>query len=221
MEILQDGENRVALFPREGAYALPIFEVRQESRARVRLGAERGLRLGLLLHLVVAALELLHVGEDELRLDDFRVADGVDGGRLVAALLDVDDVVVLEAPHDVEDGVALADVREELVAETLALRGALHETRDVGELHGRPDYLLWIDDFREFFETGIGHFDYGRVRLDGAERIILRRRLLTLRQRVEQCGLPYVGKPDDTYAKAHFDSFVFPQSGYILLSSER
>ncbi len=38
---------------------------------------------------------------------------------------DVDDVLVLEAADDVDDGVHLADVGEELVAQPLALAGAL------------------------------------------------------------------------------------------------
>ena len=47
---------------------------------------------------------------------------------------DVHDVGVLEAAHDMRDRVGLADVREELVAEALALRRARDEARDVDEL---------------------------------------------------------------------------------------
>ena len=51
------------------------------------------------------------------------------------------DVVVLEAAHHVRDGVGLADVREELVAEALALRGAGDQAGDVDELDRRSARL--------------------------------------------------------------------------------
>ena len=58
----------------------------------------------------------------------------------------MDDVLVLEAAYDVRDGVGLTDVLEELVAETLALGGALDESRDVDELHGGGHDLLGVVD---------------------------------------------------------------------------
>ena len=70
----------------------------------------------------------LEVLEAELGVDGRDVGDGID------RVLDVDDVVVLEAAHDVGDGVGLADVGEELVAEALALGGAAHEAGDVDEV---------------------------------------------------------------------------------------
>ena len=146
----------------------------------------------------MAFLKLFHVGEDEFRLDHLRVAGGVDGGGLVAALLHVDDVVVLETPHDVEDRVALADVGEELVAEALALRGTLHEARDVRELDRGADDLLRVRDRRERLKARVLHLHDGRVRLDRAERVVLRGGLLPLRERVEQSGLAHVWQSHDS-----------------------
>ena len=57
----------------------------------------------------------LEVGEHELGLDRLDVGDRVERAG------DVDDVLVLEAAHDLDDRVHLADVLEELVAEALAL----------------------------------------------------------------------------------------------------
>ena len=47
------------------------------------------------------------------------------------------DVLVLEAPDDLDDGVDLADVGQELVAEAFALAGALDQPGDVHELDRR------------------------------------------------------------------------------------
>ena len=48
----------------------------------------------------------------------------------------------VEAAHDVHDRVRLADVREELVAQALALRRARHEAGDVDELDRRREDLF-------------------------------------------------------------------------------
>ena len=170
----------------------------EERRARLGLGTERRLRLRLLADLVIVLLQLLHVRKDELRLDDLRIPDRIDRRGLVAALLDVDDVVVLEAPDDVQDRVALADVREELVAEALALRRTLHEARDVRELHGRADHLRALRHLREHVKPLVDDLHDRTVRLDRAERIVLRRRLLLLRERIEQGRLADVRQTYDT-----------------------
>ena len=59
---------------------------------------------------------------------------------------DVHDVRVLEAADHVHHRVHLADVRQELVAEPLALAGALHQSRDVHEFDDRRHFLLGLDD---------------------------------------------------------------------------
>lgn len=56
----------------------------------------------------------------------------------------VDDVLVLEAAHHVTYGFGLADVGQELVAQTLALGGARHQTGDVHELHGGRHHALGL-----------------------------------------------------------------------------
>ena len=117
----------------------------EERRARLGLWPHLRLGLGLLLYLVVAFLELLHVGQHKLGLDDLGVAHRIDRRRLVAALLHVDDVVVLEAPHYMENRVALSYVGEELVPEAFALRRALNETGDIGEIDRRANHLLGMD----------------------------------------------------------------------------
>ena len=106
---------------------------------------------------------------------------------------------ILEAAHDVRDRIGLADVGEELVAEALALRRAGDEPRDVDELDGRGNHLLRLRDRRERGEPRVGHFDDADVRLDRAERIVLRGDA-RLGQRVEQRRLADVGQPDDAAA---------------------
>ena len=108
--------------------------------------------------------------------------DGIDAAR------HVHDVGVFEAAHHVRDRVGLADVRQELVAQALALRRAGHQARDVDEFHRGGHDLLGLDDLRQRVEPRIRHRHDAHVRIDGAERIVLRRDLRA-RQRVEQRGL--------------------------------
>ena len=102
------------------------------TRSSVSLGLLRVLvaALGLLLQRVDALLQAVEIGQHQLGLDRLDVGDRID------AALDVGDVVVLEAAHHMRDGVDLADVGEELVAEALALGGAAHQPGDVDE--GQP-----------------------------------------------------------------------------------
>ena len=102
-----------------------------------------------------------------------------------------------------QDRIALANVREELVAETFALGRALHKARDVGEFDGRADDLLRIVNLRQLLETGVLHLDDGGIRLDRAERIVLGGGLLLLGEGVKQGRLADVRQAHDTYGETH------------------
>ena len=110
---------------------------------RDEAGEERVFRLRDLVaglgRLGVAILTFLRageVGEDQFGVDDLDVAHRVDRPA------DVVDVGVLETPHDLHDGVHLADVGQELVAQPLAAARPAHESGDVHELDGRRDESL-------------------------------------------------------------------------------
>ena len=89
---------------------------------------------------------------------------------------DVHDVGILERANHVHHGIDFPDLREELIAEALALRGALDQAGDVHELHDCGHLFLGFDDRVEPLEPGIGNFDNADIRLDSAERVVLRRR---------------------------------------------
>ena len=142
----------------------------------------------------LAVRALLHrgeVGEDQLGIDDLDVAHGIDGAA------DVMDVVVLEAAHDLHDGVHFADVAEELVAEPFARARAFHQARDVDELDRGGDELLRVRELRERREPRVGHGDDADVRIDGAKRVVRRLRLLRAGDGVEEGGFADVWETDD------------------------
>jgi hypothetical protein len=154
------------------------------------------LRLRRLLGPLQALLHALQVGERELGVDDLDVGQRIDPAG------DVHDVVVLEAAHHVRDRVDLADVREELVAEAFTLRCALDDAGDVDELDRRRHHALRAHDVRQRGQPRIRHRYDADVRVDGAERIVLRRDLRA-RQRIEERGLADVRQSDDAALDAH------------------
>ena len=169
-----------------------------------RLAEDRGLDLRFLVALLRLLdqvghpfLEAFEVGEHELGLDRLGVGDRID------AAFDMGDVAALEAAQDVDDGVDLADVGEELVAEALALRGAADEAGNVDELELGLDLAGRPGDLGDPVEPRIGHRDPPDIGLDRAERIIGRLRRRGLGQRVEQGRLADIRQPDDPAAKTH------------------
>ena len=136
------------------------------------------------------------VGERKLGVDHRDVFERID------VTGHVNDVVVLEAAHDVRDGVALADVGEKLVAEAFALARAGDETGDVDEFHDRGHDALGLDDFRKGRKARIRHFDDARVRFDRAEGIVFRGDA-RLRECIENGRLADVGQADDATLQTH------------------
>ena len=132
--------------------------------------------LGFLLQRRRALLEAFEIGEHQLGLDRLDIVERRDLAR------DMGDVVILETAHDMGDGVAFADIGEELVAEPFAFRGAAHEAGDIDEGEPRRDDFLGTGDASQTLEARVGHRHIADIRLDGAERIIRRLRRRRLRQ---------------------------------------
>ena len=110
----------------------------------------------------------------------------------------MDDVVVVEAAHDMDDGVALADVAEELVAEAGTLACALDEAGDVHELHDGGGLFVGLPDLSQLVQPLVRHCYDAGVRLDGAEGIVCSFSIFGGGDGVEQSGLAHVGQADDT-----------------------
>ena len=89
-----------------------------------------------LLHRHGAAFQAFEIGQHQFGLDDLDVADRIDRA------LDMDDVAVGEAAHDMSDRIDLPDMSEKLVAEPLASGRTAHQTGDVDKFE-----LGW-NDFR-------------------------------------------------------------------------
>jgi len=109
----------------------------------------------------------------------------------------VHDVRVLEAAHHVRDGVAFADIGEELVAQAFALRCAGHEPRDIDELdRGGDDFFLRLAMAASLARRGSGTSTMpifgSMVQNDSSPP------QSPPWSDIEESRLPYVGQPDNS-----------------------
>src|SRR5690606_35502339 len=114
---------------------------------------------------------------------------------------DVRDVLpaggLLEAANNLDDGVHLADVREELVAQPFADGGAADDAGDVHEAEAGGDDLLAVDVLADDLETRVGDGDHADVRLDGREGVVGRERP-RLGEGVEEGGLANIRETNNS-----------------------
>ena len=173
--------------------------------------------LGELDQLLETLLDRIEVGKKELRLNGRDVAQRIDGA------VHVGDVLVLEAAHHLDDGGALADVGQELVAQSLTLARALDEAGDVDEIDEGVNGFFRLGLGRQRVHAGVRHGNSGLVGLDGAEGIVGGLSVLGLGQGVEKSGLAHVGQADDTNTERHVFSrgnFFPNRAGYICSNRE-
>ena len=138
----------------------------------------------------------LQICQREFRLDHLDIRNRVD------LACHVDDVVILEAAHHVDDRVGFANVREKLVAQALALTGTRHQPGDVDELDRGMLHALRVDDLGELLKTGIGNLDHAHIGLDRAERIVFGGDA-RLGEGVKQRRFADVGQADDATLQSH------------------
>ena len=186
--------------------AFVVIQLRFKGEGRIaliqvgqQLGDEGHLRLGFLVSAAGLALPggkpFVHGGDvrqNELRIDDFNVAQGVHGTKLV------DDVVIVKAAHHLHDGVHFTDIRQELVAQSGSFRGALDQAGNVHEFNERGDDFFRAGHVGKHLQAGVRHRDHAHVRINGAEGIIGRLGLAGSGDRVEEGGLADVGETYNT-----------------------
>ena len=142
---------------------------------------------GHLLHLLDAVLHRLQILDLQFGIHHFLVANGIH--RAVY----VHNVAVVEAAQHVQNGVGLADVGQELVAQALALGSALYQAGDVHDFHRGGNGALGLADVGEHLEAFVGHIGGAHVGVDGAEREVGALGLPAA-DAIKQSRLAYIGQ---------------------------
>ena len=155
---------------------------------------------GALLEIGDALVQALKVGQHQFGFDSLKIGERID------LALDMGDVVVDETACDEGHRVTVADVGQELVAQTLALGRAAHQAGDIHEVDPRRDDFFRRDDRRQRVQPWLRHRHIAGVGLDGTEGIVRGLGGSGLGQRVEQRRFADVRQANDGDFEGHGES---------------
>lgn len=145
---------------------------------------------GLLLVVLEGLLGELDILDAELFADDLEITDGID------ITLDVDDLGIVEATDDLEDGVDGANVGQERVTETSTGGGTTGQTGDVVDGQVGRNLGLGLVLLAEPVEAVIRDDDTGLFGVDGSVGEVGRVTKVALGNGLEQRRFTYVGETD-------------------------
>ena len=143
---------------------------------------------GLLLVVLERLLSELDVLDAQLLVDDLKIANGVN------VTLDVNDLGIVEAADDLEDGVDGANVGQERVSETSAGGCAAGQTSNVVDGQVSRHLRLGLVLLAQPVEALIGHDDTGLLGVDGGIGEVGRVTKVALGNGLEQRGFTDVGE---------------------------
>ena len=109
-------------------------------------------------------------------------------------------VRIFEATHHLHDCVHFPNVMKKLVAQPFARARAFDQTCDVDELDCRRRDFFGVRNLCDFRQSRVRHSDDTDVRINCAEWIILRRRFVRARDRVEKRRFPDVWQSNNSSA---------------------
>ena len=142
----------------------------------------RGFRSGayLFLQTILSFLQRRQIGEHQFGIDYFNVTNRVNSSA------DVMNIGILKATDDLYNRVYLANMTEELIAETFAHARAFDETSDINELNRGRHNFLGMRDLSKSRQARIWHGDDADVWINRAKWIILGGRLVGACNRIEK-----------------------------------
>ena len=176
-----------------------VQQVNQLLHDRQFLGGLGVARPDLLFHPLLPAIQGLHVGEHQFGLDRLDVVQGIHTAA------HMHHVGILEAPDDVHQGIHLANLRQELVPQSLALARPFHQAGNVADLQRAWRHLFRAEDVDQLVEARVGHRGDPDVGLHGGKGIIGHHRP-GADQGIEHGGLPDVRQSDHSAAESHIPS---------------
>src|SRR6476646_2452043 len=110
----------------------------------------------------------------------------------------MNNVLVFEGAHDMDDDFSLSNVMQELVAETFAVTGASSKAGNIDEFDGRGDNLRGLRELRQRREPAVRNTDYPDIRAHSTEWVVGALCAPRCRERVEECRFPDIRQTDDS-----------------------
>ena len=131
------------------------------------------------------AIQGLHIGEHQFGLDRLDILQWID------AASHMHHVGVLEAANHVHQRIHLANLRQELVPQSLAFARPFHQAGNVSDFQRTWRHLFRAEDFNQLAEARVRHRRDPDVGLHGGEGIIGRHGSCS-NQRVKHRGLSHI-----------------------------
>ena len=105
----------------------------------------------------------------------------------------MDDVVILEATNDMNNGVHFTNIGQELVAESFTLTRSLDQAGDIDKLHPCGNGVGAFAQIRQLLQPPIRNGHGADIRFDGAEREIGCLGLGIGHEGIEESGFTHIG----------------------------
>ena len=135
-----------------------------QQQFQFHLGSLVSTYLGHFLHALDAVFYGFQVFQLQFRIDDFLIA------QRVYRTVYVNDVIVFEAAQHVDDGVALADVSQELIAQAFSLAGTLHKAGNVYNVAHSGHNATRMYQFGQSCQSLVGHGYLSHLGVDSTKR---------------------------------------------------
>ena len=84
----------------------------------------------------------------------------------------MNDIGVIEAADDMNNGIHLTDVGKELVSQTFSLGSAFDQAGNVHKFDDGRSGFFGMIEVRQKLQTGVGNGHDSHIGVDGAERIV-------------------------------------------------
>ena len=107
------------------------------------------------------SFEHLDICKDQLKIDRLDIPERID------AAVHMDDIAVVKAADHMDDGVHLADIGEELIAQSFSFGRAFDKTGDIHEFNDSRHDLCGIIHIRQYLQTGIRDRNDPHIRVYG------------------------------------------------------
>src|SRR6516165_10806295 len=99
---------------------------------------------------------------------------------------------VFKTTNDMNERIDFADVAQKLISQPFALRRSFDQPGNVHKLESRRNEVADFDDLAQPFQPFVWHTYSPKVRLNRAERIILRGRFVRSGYRIEERRFPNI-----------------------------
>ena len=189
--------DRIGIITNKGTHRQARVQVFLQLAHRIDFLGQCLIGARLTANAIQTLFQALQVRQDQFGFDNFNIANRVHRP------LHVHHVVIVKATHHFEDGIAFADVPQELVTQAFALRRTTHQACDIGEVHRGMDNTCTLTNLSQLFQTQVRYRHRGLIGFDCTKGIVRSFCVLRTGQSIKQRRFAHIRQSNNTNSKAH------------------